>query len=136
MESRQMPDTPAISQIDIIFTTVDEAPRLASASFLPIVRAYAEKAGISVGTRDISLAGRILAQFPDELTTAQEQRDDLADLGALVNDKKANIIKLPNISASIPQLKSAKLKAMQYPTSPRIQRAKLKKARKQFTIKY
>jgi isocitrate dehydrogenase len=107
MESRQMPDTPAISQIDIIFTTVDEAPRLASASFLPIVRAYAEKAGISVGTRDISLAGRILAQFPDELTTAQEQRDDLADLGALVNDKKANIIKLPNISASIPQLKSA-----------------------------
>ena len=102
-----MPDTPAISQIDIIFTTVDEAPRLASASFLPIVRAYAEKAGISVGTRDISLAGRILAQFPDELTTAQEQRDDLADLGALVNDKKANIIKLPNISASIPQLKSA-----------------------------
>jgi len=94
-------------QADIIYTQVDEAPELASASFLPIIRAFAKPAGITVGTKDISLAGRILAQFPDLLSDNQKQSDDLADLGELVKTPGANVIKLPNISASMPQLKAA-----------------------------
>ncbi|MGY9016130.1 MAG: NADP-dependent isocitrate dehydrogenase, partial [Rhodospirillales bacterium] len=92
---------------DIIYTKVDEAPELASGSFLPIIRAFAKPAGITFGTRDISLAGRILANFPEKLTDAQKQSDDLAILGELVNEPDANVIKLPNISASVPQLSGA-----------------------------
>ena len=91
----------------IIYTLTDEAPALATYSFLPIVQAYAKAAGISVETRDISLAARILAAFPDSLTDAQKQSDALAELGELVKQADANIIKLPNISASVPQLHAA-----------------------------
>jgi len=94
-------------RIDIIYTKVDEAPELASGSFLPIIQAFTGPAGINVGTRDISLAGRIISQFPDRLTPEQGQPDDLAELGDLVKTPEANVIKLPNISASIPQLKAA-----------------------------
>lgn len=97
-----MPEQP-----DIIYTTVDEAPELASASLLPIIQAFTKPVGIRVGTKDISLAGRIIAQFPDRLTPAQQQPDDLALLGRLVEEPEANVIKLPNISASIPQMKGA-----------------------------
>jgi isocitrate dehydrogenase len=92
---------------DIIYTKVDEAPELASASLLPIIRRFAAAAGISVETRDISLAGRILAAFPEHLSEAQRVSDDLAALGELVKTPQANIIKLPNISASVPQLVAA-----------------------------
>ncbi len=92
---------------DIIYTKVDEAPELASASFLPIIQRFAAAAGISVGTRDISLSGRIIAAFPEFLTEDQRQSDDLAELGELVKTPEANIIKLPNISASGPQLVAA-----------------------------
>lgn len=92
---------------DIIYTTVDEAPQLASASLLPIIQCFAAPAGITIGTRDISLAGRIIAAFPEGLTEAQRQPDDLADLGVLVTTPKANVIKLPNVSASVPQLVAA-----------------------------
>jgi len=92
---------------DIIYTVVDEAPELASGSFLPIIRAYAGAAGVSVGTKDISLAARILAAFPDHLNADQRQSDDLAELGQLVKTPEANVIKLPNISASVPQLVAA-----------------------------
>jgi isocitrate dehydrogenase len=92
---------------DIIYTKVDEAPQLASASLLPIIEAFAAAAGVSVGTRDISLAGRIIAAFPERLTPAQQQPDDLAELGVLVKTPEANVIKLPNISASVPQLVAA-----------------------------
>ncbi len=110
---------------DIIYTKVDEAPELASASLLPIVQRFASEAGIVVGTRDISLAGRIIATFPERLTDAQRQTDDLAALGELVKQPDANVIKLPNISASIPQLVAA-VKELQaqgydlpdYPTDP------------------
>ena len=90
----------------ILYTLTDEAPFLATASFLPIVQAYAGTAGVDVETRDISLAARILAQFP-ELVGEREASDDLAELGQLAKTPDANIIKLPNISASIPQLKAA-----------------------------
>ncbi|MCO4849121.1 MAG: NADP-dependent isocitrate dehydrogenase [Yoonia sp.] len=93
--------------IDIVYTKVDEAPELASASFLPIIQKFAAAAGVSVGTKDISLAGRILASFPEELTEEQRQPDDLAELGRLVKTADANVIKLPNISASAPQLIAA-----------------------------
>ena len=92
---------------DIIYTKVDEAPELASASFLPIIQKFASAAGVSVGTKDISLAGRILATFPEHLTEGQRQSDDLAELGQLVKTPEANVIKLPNISASVPQLVAA-----------------------------
>ena len=92
---------------DIIYTKVDEAPELASASFLPIIQKFAAAAGVSVGTKDISLAGRILAAFPDHLAAGQRQSDDLAELGRLVKTAEANVIKLPNISASVPQLVAA-----------------------------
>ncbi|GEP47843.1 NADP-dependent isocitrate dehydrogenase [Microbacterium saccharophilum] len=91
----------------IIYTYTDEAPALATASFLPIVQAYTGQAGVSVETRDISLAGRILAAFPQRLTPEQQVGDALAELGGLATLPEANIIKLPNISASIPQLKAA-----------------------------
>jgi isocitrate dehydrogenase len=92
---------------DIIYTKVDEAPELASASLLPIVRFFANAAGVTVETRDISLAGRILGSFPEYLGEAQRQPDDLAVLGDLVTTPAANVIKLPNISASVPQLTAA-----------------------------
>lgn len=91
----------------IIYTKTDEAPFLATHSLLPIIRSFTNQAGINVETRDISLAGRILAQFPDILTAEQRVNDDLAELGQLVIQPDANIIKLPNISASLPQIKGA-----------------------------
>jgi isocitrate dehydrogenase len=91
----------------IIYTLTDEAPALATYSLLPIVRAYASTAGVNVETRDISLAGRIIASFPDRLAPHQRIDDALAELGELAKTPEANIIKLPNISASIPQLKAA-----------------------------
>ena len=91
----------------ILYTKTDEAPALATYSFLPIVKAFTAKAGIEVETRDISLAGRILATFNDFLTEDQRVVDALSELGELAKTPQANIIKLPNISASIPQLKSA-----------------------------
>ena len=105
-------DTP-----DIIYTKVDEAPEFASASLLPIIRSFAKAAGVSVGTKDISLAGRILAAFPDALGDNQKQPDHLAELGELVKTPLANVIKLPNISASVPQLVAAvkELQAQGYP---------------------
>ncbi len=92
---------------DIIYTKVDEAPELASASLLPIIQSFAAAAGVAVGTKDISLAGRIIATFPESLTEDQRQSDDLAELGRLVKTPEANVIKLPNISASVPQLVAA-----------------------------
>ena len=94
-------------QPDIIYTKVDEAPELASGSFLPIIQAFTGVAGISVGTKDISLAGRIISQFPERLKPEQQQPDDLALLGEMVMKPEANIIKLPNISASNPQIQGA-----------------------------
>jgi len=91
----------------IIYTKTDEAPALATYSFLPIVKAFTDAAGIDVETRDISLAGRILANFPDKLSADQRIEDALAELGELAKTPEANIIKLPNISASIPQLVAA-----------------------------
>jgi isocitrate dehydrogenase len=91
----------------IIYTHTDEAPMLATYSFLPIVAAYAKTAGVEVETRDISLAGRIISQFPERLTDEQRLDDALAELGELATKPEANIIKLPNVSASIPQLKAA-----------------------------
>ena len=91
----------------IIYTLTDEAPMLATYSFLPVVQAFASSAGVDVETRDISLAGRILALFPDRLTEEQRIGDALTELGELATTPEANIIKLPNISASLPQLKAA-----------------------------
>ena len=91
----------------IIYTRTDEAPALATHSFLPIVQAFAAPAGVEVTREDISLAGRILAAFPERLTEEQRVPDALAELGRLAQTPEANIIKLPNISASIPQLKAA-----------------------------
>ncbi len=91
----------------IIYTHTDEAPLLATYSFLPIIAAYAAKAGVEVETRDISLAGRIIAQFPERMTDEQRLDDALAELGDLAMQPHANIIKLPNVSASTPQLKAA-----------------------------
>ncbi|MCU1499200.1 MAG: icd [Acidimicrobiales bacterium] len=100
-----MTSTPETSKI--IYTHTDEAPALATYSFLPIVAAFAEACGVDIETRDISLAGRILASFPERLTEEQRVGDALAELGALALRPEANIIKLPNISASDPQLKAA-----------------------------
>lgn len=93
--------------LKIIYTLTDEAPFLATASLLPVVEAFAATAGVAVETRDISLAGRILSQFPDVLDVQQQVGDHLAELGQLATTPDANIIKLPNISASVPQLKAA-----------------------------
>jgi isocitrate dehydrogenase len=91
----------------IIYTHTDEAPALATHSFLPILEAFAGACGVAVETRDISLAGRIIAAFPERLTEEQRIGDHLAELGELAKRPEANIIKLPNISASLPQLKAA-----------------------------
>jgi isocitrate dehydrogenase len=120
----------------IIYTHTDEAPLLATYSFLPIIQAYAAKAGVDVETRDISLGGRILAQFPERLTDEQRIDDALAELGELAKRPEANIIKLPNISASIPQLKAA-IKELQdkgydlppYPENPQSEEDKDVRAR-------
>ncbi|MGB7794256.1 MAG: NADP-dependent isocitrate dehydrogenase, partial [Terrimicrobiaceae bacterium] len=91
----------------IIYTKTDEAPALATYSLLPIIQAFTRHAGIAVETRDISLAGRIIAKFPEYLSEDQKIGDALAELGKLATKPEANIVKLPNISASIPQLKAA-----------------------------
>jgi isocitrate dehydrogenase len=96
-----------VTDSKIIYTHTDEAPLLATYSFLPVVRAYAATAGVDVESRDISLAGRIIASFPERLKPEQRLDDALAELGELAKRPEANIIKLPNISASIPQLKAA-----------------------------
>lgn len=121
---------------DIIYTKVDEAPELASASLLPIIQKFAAAADISVGTKDISLAGRILATFPEHLTEDQRQSDDLAELGRLVKTAEANVIKLPNISASVPQLVGAikELKSQgfalpDYPEAPKTDDEKAARAK-------
>src|SRR5713101_5317021 len=90
----------------IIYTHTDEAPALATRSLLPVVNAFTGVAGVHVELRDISLAGRVLAAFPDALAPEQQAPDSLAELGELVNRPEANVIKLPNVSASIPQLKA------------------------------
>jgi len=126
-----MSDTPRI-----IYTLTDEAPFLATQSLLPIVEAFTAPAGIAVETRDISLAGRLLSQFPEYLSDAQKISDDLAELGQLATQPEANIIKLPNISASVPQLKAA-IKELQsqgyplpdYPEEPKDEKEKDAKAR-------
>lgn len=124
-------DTP-----DIIYTQVDEAPELASHSLLPIIRSFAQAADIDVAIRNISLAGRVLSQFPDMLTDEQKVEDDLAVLGEIVKQPGANVIKLPNISASQPQLDAA-IKELQeqgyklpdYPYEPSTDAEKDTKAR-------
>ena len=120
----------------IIYTLTDEAPALATYSLLPIVQAFTRSAAIDVQTRDISLAGRVLANFPDELTPQQRHADDLSELGELAKTPQANIIKLPNISASLPQLKAAiaELNAQgyrvpEYPEDPQDDAQKKIKAR-------
>ena len=101
----------------IIYTKTDEAPALATYSFLPIIQAFTASSGVNVETRDISLAGRILANFADSLSDEQKVGDALAELGELAKTPDANIIKLPNISASVPQLKAtiAELQGQGYP---------------------
>ncbi|WP_430816627.1 NADP-dependent isocitrate dehydrogenase [Carboxylicivirga sp. RSCT41] len=120
----------------IIYTQTDEAPALATYSFLPIIEAYTKSAGVEVETRDISLAGRIIANFPDHLTEEQRIADALAELGQLAKTPEANIIKLPNISASIPQMQAA-IKELQekgyalpdYPEDPQNEEEEAIKAR-------
>ncbi|MDX2348134.1 MAG: NADP-dependent isocitrate dehydrogenase [Nitrospirota bacterium] len=124
------------AQPDIIYTKVDEAPELASGSFVPVIQAFAKTAGVNVGSKDISLAGRIIAQFPDKLKPEQRQPDDLALLGELVMKPEANVIKLPNISASLPQIQAA-VKELQsqgynipdYPEDPKTDEEKAIKAK-------
>ncbi|UJL43394.1 NADP-dependent isocitrate dehydrogenase [Shewanella vesiculosa] len=100
----------------IIYTETDEAPALATLSLLPIIRTFTDAAGVKVETRDISLSGRVIANFPEKLTAEQKIADALTELGELANKPEANIIKLPNISASVPQLKAciAELQAKGY----------------------
>ena len=93
-----------MADLEIVWTKVDEAPALATYSLLPIVEAFVSTAGVKMTLKDISLTGRILANFPDKLTAAQRINDELAELGQLAMRPEANIIKLPNISASVPQL--------------------------------
>ena len=120
----------------IIYTLTDEAPALATYSLLPIVEAYAKAAGIALETRDISLSGRVIANFPDNLRDDQKQQDALAELGELAKTPQANIIKLPNISASVPQLK-ATIKELQakgydlpdFPEDPQTEDEKALRAR-------
>ena len=121
---------------DIIYTKVDEAPELASGSFVPVIQAFAKTAGVNVGTKDISLAGRIIAQFSDRLKPEQQQPDDLALLGEIVMTPESNVIKLPNISASLPQIQGA-VKELQsqgynipdYPEDPKNDEEKAIKAK-------
>ncbi len=125
-----------MTESKIIYTLTDEAPLLATYSFLPIIEAYAEKADVGVDTRDISLAARILGNFADLLPEDQRVADDLAELGALAKTPEANIVKLPNISASIPQLKAAIAELQEqgfalpdYPDNPRSEEDKDARAR-------
>jgi isocitrate dehydrogenase len=125
-----------MSQATILYTFTDEAPALATYSLLPIVQAFTGAAGVAVETRDISLAGRILASFPERLAPGQRLPDDLAELGEVAKTPEANIIKLPNISASIPQLKGAIDELQQqgcpvpdYPEEPQTDAEKAIKAR-------
>lgn len=120
----------------IVWTKIDEAPALATYSLLPIVNAFTKAAGVVVETRDISLAGRIIANFPDYLTESQKVPDELAYLGDLTQKPEANIIKLPNVSASIPQLKAAiaelqsqGYKLPEYPEEPKTDEEKVLNAR-------
>lgn len=120
----------------ILYTLTDEAPALATYSFLPIVKAFTDSAGIVVETRDISLAGRIISQFPEYLNPEQRINDDLAELGEIAKTPEANIVKLPNISASMPQLKAAirELQAQgyalpDYPDEPKTDEEKSIKAK-------
>lgn len=125
-----------MSDLEIVWTKVDEAPALATYSLLPIVEAFVGAAGVSVKLKDISLTGRILANFPEKLTPAQRIGDELAELGKLAMRPEANIIKLPNISASVPQLKAA-IKELQskgydvpdYPDNPATDAEKETRAR-------
>src|ERR1700750_238871 len=96
-----------MSDLEIVWTKVYEAPALATFSLLPIVQAFVGAAGVKMKLKDISLTGRIVANFPEKLTPAQKINDELAELGQLATRPEANIIKLPNISASIPQLQAA-----------------------------
>ena len=131
-----LPNTMAAMTSKILYTLTDEAPFLATASFLPIVQAYARTADVAVETRDISLASRIVTQFNDMLPEDQRNSDDLTELGKLATTPEANIIKLPNISASVPQLKAA-IKELQahgyalpdYPDEPQGEREQNIKAR-------
>jgi isocitrate dehydrogenase len=125
-----------VTDSSIIYTQTDEAPLLATYSFFPIISAYAAAAGVSVETRDISLAGRILASFPERLHPEKQVGDALAELGALAERPEANIIKLPNISASVPQLKAAIAELQQqgydvpdYPDNPSSEEQKEARAR-------
>ncbi len=120
----------------IIYTETDEAPALATLSLLPIIKTFTDAAGVAVETRDISLSGRVIANFPENLNDAQKIGDHLAELGELANLPEANIIKLPNISASIPQLKACILELQQkgynipnYPDEPKTDEEKSIKAR-------
>src|SRR5688572_2404463 len=120
----------------IIYTLTDEAPMLATHSLLPIVEAFTSTAGVEVQTRDISLAGRILAAFEDRLPAEQRAGDALAELGELTHSAEANIIKLPNISASVPQLKAAVAELQEqgydlpvYPDNPRTEEEQDARAR-------
>ena len=120
----------------IIYTKTDEAPMLATYSFLPIINAFSKAAGVTVELRDISLAGRVIAVFPEYLTPEQKQHDALAELGEMAKTPEANIIKLPNISASIPQLvatikelQSQGYKLPDYPENPKDDKEKEIKAR-------
>src|ERR1043165_2416257 len=125
-----------MSDLEIVWTKVDEAPGLATFSLLPIVQAFVAQAGVTMKLKDISLTGRIIANFPDKLTAAQKINDELTELGKLAMKPEANIIKLPNISASIPQLKAA-IKELQskgyavpdYPENPTTDAEKDIKAR-------
>ena len=125
-----------MSDLEIVWTKVDEAPGLATFSLLPIVQAFVGTAGVKMRLADISLTGRIIANFPEKLTPAQRIPDELAALGKLAMRPEANIIKLPNISASIPQLKAA-IKELQskgyavpdYPENPTTDAEKEIKAR-------
>ena len=113
----------------IIYTDTDEAPALATYSFLPIIKSFIGDSDIEVEIRDISLSGRIIANFPEFLSESQRQTDALAELGELTQDPMANIIKLPNISASVPQMKAV-IKELQdkgyplpdYPEDPKNER--------------
>src|ERR1700736_5276478 len=125
-----------MSDLEIVWTKVDEAPGLATFSLLPIVETFVGAAGVKMKLKDISLTGRIIANFPDKLTPAQRINDELAELGQLAMRPEANIIKLPNISASVPQLVAA-IKELQgkgyeipdYPGDPKTDEEEAIKAR-------
>jgi len=122
----------------IIYTITDEAPALATHSLLPVIQAFSSAAGIAVETRDISLSGRIIASFSDFLKPEQRINDALAELGEMAKQPEANIIKLPNISASVPQLKAA-IKELQsqgyalpeYPSEPKTDQERCERALRQ-----